>query len=78
MAVTSWLPVTESGVYNVDSGRHRGDFSGPVSNVKGFGILPELGQLVAGSNDGKIYFWDWEQGMKQIAEFESSLVQVEG
>ena len=25
--------------------------------------------------DGKIYFWDWEQGMKQIAEFD---VGVEG
>lgn len=61
------------GVYNVASGRHRGNFSGPISNVKGFGLLPEQGQLVAGSNDGKIYFWDWKQGMKQIAEFEASL-----
>lgn len=60
-------------VFSVGSGRHRGGFIGCPTNVNGIALLPELGQLVAGCNDGKLRFWDLDQGLKQISDFESSL-----
>ena len=62
-------------VFNVESGRHRGDFVGCTTDVKGIAVLPELGQIVSGCNNGKIRFWDLQQGLKQIAKFESSLTK---
>lgn len=60
-------------VFNVRSGRHRGEFGGCPTAVRGIALLPDAGQLIAGCNDGKIRFWDFAAAMKQIQEFEASL-----
>jgi len=43
--------------------------------VKGITILPELGQIAVGCNDGTIRFWDLQDGLKQISDFEASLTK---
>jgi WD40 repeat protein len=60
-------------VWNVKTGRHRGEFTGCPSHVNGVVLLPDGSQLVAGCTDGKIRFWDLPAAMKQIRNFENSL-----
>jgi WD40 repeat protein len=60
-------------VWNAQSGRHRGEFTGCPSHVIGAALLPRGGQLAAGCSDGKIRFWDFPAAMKQIRSFEDSL-----
>lgn len=59
-------------VWNVKSGRHRGEFTGSSGTV-GAAILPDCSQLVSGSADGKIRFWDFPSAIERIRGFESSL-----
>ena len=63
-------------VFSVKSGRHRGDFVGCPTNIRGFVVLPDSNQLVAGCRDGKMRFWDFEGAMEQVREFEASFVTL--
>ena len=59
-------------VWNVASGRHRGEFTGPITDVNGLALLND-GKLVAGCNDGVIRIWDFPAALQKITEFERSL-----
>ena len=61
------------GVWSVRSGRHVGDFQGLPTTVSGFAVVPDESQLVAGCWDGKIRFWNFAAGMKEIRAYEGSL-----
>jgi WD40 repeat protein len=60
-------------VWNVETGRHRGELTGGASRINGIALLPARGQLVAGSSDGNIRFWDIAESLRQIRAFEASL-----
>ncbi len=60
-------------VWNMATGRHRGEFTGCHTAVIGIELLPDGRQLMAGCQDGKIRFWDVPAALKQIQEFENSL-----
>lgn len=57
-------------VFSITSGRHRGELTGCPTNIKGLAFLPDTDQVVAGCNDGNIRFWNWQNILEQIAEFE--------
>jgi WD40 repeat protein len=65
-------------VWNVESGRQRGNLSGGLSNPMGVVLLPD-GRYVAaggvGSGSSVIRFWDFAAAMKRIREFEDSLAK---
>ncbi len=63
-------------VWNVKSGRHRGEFSGCPITLTGLELLDGGRRLVAGCADGRIRIWDADSAIKQIAEFERSLVRA--
>lgn len=63
-------------VWNPESGRHRGNFTGCPGDVYGLVQLPGGGDLVAGCEDGHIRFWDFAGAMKQIQLFEQSLAAM--
>lgn len=76
LAATKAHPLFTSvgiGVWNVKTGRHRGEFTGCPTKMIGMALLPDDSQLVAGCADGKIRFWDFPAAMKQIREFENSV-----
>jgi hypothetical protein len=64
--------VTGVSVFNVATGRHRGQFSASLG-INGMALLPDASELVVGCEDGKIRFWDFQEAMKKIKEFEKSL-----
>jgi WD40 repeat protein len=60
-------------IFNVKTGRNLGYLSGPRGDMNGLILLPGGSQLVAGGNDGKIYFWDYNAVMNLTKSFERSL-----
>ena len=60
-------------VWNVMTGRHRGELTGPPTNITGIGWLNGYNQIVAGCQDGKVRIWDFAAARKEIAAFERSL-----
>lgn len=60
-------------VFSARTGRHRGNFSGCATMCDGIALLPDTGELVAGSHDGMIYFWNYGDAMKDVRDFEDSL-----
>jgi len=60
-------------IFNVKTGRNLGYLSGPMGDMNGLILLPGGSQLVAGGNDGKIYFWDFNAVMNLTKSFERSL-----
>jgi WD40 repeat protein len=60
-------------VFNVKTGRHRGDFSGCPTTMVGMALLPGGNQVIAGCEDGRIRFWNVADALKQIKAFEASL-----
>lgn len=60
-------------VWSLATGRHRADFIGLSSTVRGLGLTPDGKSLVAGAGNGKIRWWDFEAGMKDVAALEASL-----
>jgi len=63
-------------VWNVKSGRHRGEFIGCPTNLTGLGLFGDGRRLVSGCADGRIRIWDAESAIKQTAEFERSLAET--
>lgn len=68
----------ESGisVFNATTGKCRGQLLGPV-RINGMGLLARSGELVAGDEYGKIWFWDLSAVMDNVREFEASLTAPE-
>jgi WD40 repeat protein len=62
----------EVGVWNVATGRHRGDFTGAL-HLTGMALTPDGKTLIAGSKDNKIHLWDFVAGMKRIQAYEATL-----
>jgi len=54
----------------------RGEFAGCSTNLTGLELLDGDRRLVAGCADGRIRIWDADSAIKQIAEFERSLVRA--
>jgi WD40 repeat protein len=63
-------------VWNVKSGRHRGEFIGCPTNLTGLILFSGGRRLVSGCADGRIRIWDAESAIKQIAEFERSFTET--
>lgn len=63
-------------VWSVKSGSHRGELAGCPTTLTGLESLDGGRRLVAGCADGRIRIWDADSAIKQIAEFERSLVMV--
>ncbi len=70
------LPARGVDVWSVKSGRHRGEFIGCSTTLTGLGLFADGRRLVSGCADGRIRIWDAESAIKQIAEFERSLVRA--
>jgi len=63
----------ELDAFNIQTGHFRGDFTSGAGTVCGLALLPGGDQLVAGCTNGKIYFWDLADGLKEIKAFEALL-----
>ncbi len=63
-------------IFNTANGKCRGVLTGP-SRINGIGLLSKLGELVAGDQNGTIWFWDLSVVMDRIREFEVSLTSAE-
>jgi WD40 repeat protein len=65
-------------VWNVESGRQRGNLIAGVSNPMGFVVLPDGRHVVEGGVEGGslIRFWDLASATKQIRSFEASIATV--
>jgi WD40 repeat protein len=60
-------------VWNARTGKHRGQLTGVKFRCLGFGVLPQVEQVVASDQDGHIRFWDLSSALKQIHDFEEPL-----
>jgi WD40 repeat protein len=63
------------GIWNVESGRFRGEFSGCDTTVYGFALLPDGKRLVEGCGDGTVLVWDAASAIAKIGQFENSLLE---
>lgn len=63
------------GIWNVESGRFRGEFSGCITSVYGFALLPDGKRLVEGCGDGTVLVWDAASAITKISQFENSLLK---
>jgi hypothetical protein len=65
-------------VWNVESGRQRGNLIAGVSNPMGVVVLPDGRHVVEGGVEGGslIRFWDLASATKQIRSFEASIATV--
>jgi len=61
------------GIWNVETGRFRGEFSGCIASVYGFALLPDGKRLVEGCGDGTVFVWDAASAIAKIGQFENSL-----
>ena len=57
-------------IWNVETGRHRGELSGCPTKLDGLGFLRGKTKVVAGCGDGIIRIWDLANALTKIAEFE--------
>ena len=60
------------GIWNIQTGRHRAELEGCITNVTGVGVLKD-GRLVEGCADGVIRVWEMGSVMAQVRAFEESL-----
>lgn len=60
-------------VWNAQTGRHRGEFTGSPTHITGAALLPDSGQLAIGCSDGKIRIYDFPTARKQLRALEDSL-----
>jgi WD40 repeat protein len=71
----SFFTVRSVGIWNVESGRFRGEFSGCNTTVYGFALLPDGKRLVEGCGDGTVLVWDATSAIAKISQFENSLLE---
>ena len=53
-------------VWNINTGRHRGNFVGCHGRITGVALTSDNKTLIAGCRDGKIRFWDFAKGIKKM------------
>jgi len=72
LAVTksSFFSTRNINVWNVNTGRHRGNFVDFSKRATGIALTSDNKTLIAGCQKGKIMFWDFAKGMKEIKAFE--------
>ena len=59
-------------LWSLETGRHRADFVGCIG-MGGFLLLPSGDQLIANSDDGTLYMWDFKAATQKISALEESL-----
>jgi WD40 repeat protein len=64
------------GIWNIQSGRYRGGFSGCGYAQTPFSILLQGRRLFKRCPDGTLYMWDVSTAVDRISEFERSLTQA--
>ena len=64
------------GVWNVKSGRHRGDFVGCPFGIRGMAISNDGNELVVGNEDGVIRCWNYAAAMAELRDLEKSLEET--
>ena len=57
-------------IWNVKTGRHRGELQGCPANSHGFGFLADNTKIVMGCGDGKIRIYDFAKALDEIRKFE--------
>lgn len=57
-------------IWNVESGRHRGELQGCPTYSHGFGFIAANTKIVLGCGDGKIRIYDFEKALDEIRKFE--------
>ncbi len=61
-------------IWNVKSGRHRGELNGCPTKLNGMHFLSNKTKIVAGCGDGVIRIWDYLDAVNKINNFEESLI----
>jgi hypothetical protein len=61
------------GIWNVESGRFRGEFSGCEYSNDAFDVALSGQRLFERCRDGKLLMWNVQSAIGHIAEFEDSL-----
>jgi len=62
-------------LFNAATGKHRGELVGP-RQINGMGLLARSGELVAGDQYGKIWFWNLSAVIENVREFEATLKEM--
>jgi WD40 repeat protein len=62
-------------IWNVETGRHRGELSGCPTKLNGLGFLRGTTKVVAGCGDGIIRIWDLANALTKIREFEKTFIE---
>jgi WD40 repeat protein len=62
-------------IWNVETGRHRGELSGCPTRLNGLGFLRGKAKVVAGCGDGIIRIWDLANALTKIGEFEKTFIE---
>ena len=62
-------------IWNVETGRHRGELSGCPTKLTGLGFLRGKSKVVAGCGDGVIRIWDLADALTKIDKFEELLTE---
>ena len=62
-------------IWNIATGRHRGELSGCPTKLNGLGFLDGKTKVVAGCGDSIIRIWDLANALTKIAEFEKLLIE---
>ena len=62
-------------IWNLETGRHRGELSGCPTKLDGLGVLRDQTHVVAGCGDGIIRIWDLTKALTQIAGFEKLFIE---
>lgn len=58
-------------IWNVKTGRHRGELQGCPTNSHGFDFIADNTKIVTGCSDGKVHVYDFKKSIYQIREFEN-------
>jgi WD40 repeat protein len=61
-------------IWNVETGRHRGELSGCPTKLNGLSFLRGKAKVVAGCGDGIIRIWDLANALTKIAGFEKLFI----
>jgi WD40 repeat protein len=62
-------------IWNVESGRHRGELNGCPTKLNGLGFLSNKTKLITGCGDGIIRIWDLSDALTKISRFEKLVTE---